>query len=115
MTNTLIADSTPFKLDGAFFTNNPGAKEVGTTPGSLISALLPNLIMVAGIIMLVLILYSGFHLVSDAGSTNAQNIAKHKSMITVGIIGFLIVMASYFILQFILGTLGISTIMQFNI
>lgn len=90
------------------FKTSPGAKTLGANPGSLISGLLPNIIIIAGIILLVIIVNSGFHLISDAGSTNAQTISKHKSMITIGIIGFLIVVASYFILQFTVTTLGID-------
>lgn len=106
--NSLLA----VDIRSTFFGTQTGAKTIGESPGSLISNLLPNIIVLSGVIFFLLILYSGFHIISDAGSQNAQNMAKHRSMITIALVGFLIVVSSYFILQLVLANLGLDNIIN---
>lgn len=87
-------------IQDLYFQNHPGAKSIGS-PGDLISALLPNILIASGIVLLILTIFSGFNLLSDAGSGNQQTIAKHRQALTWGVIGFLIVISAYFILQIV--------------
>ena len=98
-------------IQNTFFNDHPGAKNLAESPGTLISGLLPNIMMLAGIIFFLLILGGGFMMVKNAGGTpSAQDTAKAKAAITMGLVGFLLVVSAYFILQ-IVGTItGINFI-----
>jgi hypothetical protein len=70
--------------------------------GSLISTLLPNVIVLAGVILFGIILYGSFKLIIEAGKNQSpQAIQKAKDYLTFGVIGFLIVFSAYFILQIV--------------
>ncbi|MEK9201075.1 MAG: hypothetical protein AAB909_03840 [Patescibacteria group bacterium] len=100
--------STPIN---SIFTNHPSAGIVAATPASLISYLLPNIMAAAGIIFFLMILGGGFMMVKNAGgSPSAQDTAKAKSAITMGIIGFLLVVSAYFILQIVQALTGVNFI-----
>lgn len=71
-------------------------------PGILISTLLPNLLILAGVIFFLLILGGGFMLIHGAGKESSpQDKAKAQAAITYGVIGFLLVVSAYFILQIV--------------
>ena len=91
-----------------YFANHPGAQKLGTSPGSLISTLLPNIIVIAGVVFFFMVVVSGFNIVVNAGSGNAQMIAKHKATFIQALIGFLIVIAAFFILQIVSTVTGIK-------
>lgn len=91
-------------IPATFFKNNPGAQTLGTSPGSLIANLLPNILVVAGLIFLFLIIHAGFGIITGAGG-DPKTIAKSKQTMTYGIIGFLIIVTAYFILQILSITL----------
>lgn len=82
-------------------------KDIGQT----ISYLLPNIIGVAAIIMFLLMIGAGFTMISTAGhESSAQDKAKASAALTYSIIGFLLVVSAYFILQVIGTVLGINFI-----
>lgn len=91
-------------IRSTFFGSNSGANNLASDPGTLISNLVPNIIIAAGLVFLILIIYSGFNIVSGAGG-DPKTMAKSKQAITYGLIGFLIVVSAYFILQFVSTTL----------
>ncbi len=94
-----------------FFGNHPSAAVAGGTLGYLFSTLLPNLIIVAGVLFLFLIVYGGFLLIIYGGQYNPPaRVAQSKNMITYGAIGFLLVVSAYFILQIISTLTGINFI-----
>jgi len=74
-------------------------KEVFPDLGTLVSTILPNILMIAGVILFFLIIAGGFMVVSSAG--NAEKTDKGKQAITGAIIGFVIIFASYWIIQII--------------
>jgi len=74
-------------------------REVFPTLGSLVSTILPNIFMVSGVILFFLIIAGGFMVISSAG--NAEKTDKGKQAITGAIIGFVIIFASYWIVQII--------------
>lgn len=81
-----------------------GGCNAPTKPGDLISLILPNLLVGAGVIFFLLILGGGFMMIKSAGAdANAQDTAKAKAAVTFAVIGFLLVVSAYFILQ-IMGT-----------
>lgn len=80
-------------------------KDIGQT----ISYLLPNIIGAAAIVMFLLMIGAGFTMISTAGhESSAQDKAKASAALTYSIIGFLLVVAAYFILQVVGGVLGVD-------
>ncbi len=94
-------------LRSAFFNFHPDANYWSFA--DIISVLLPNVIIAAGLFFMGLILYSGFQLIIQGGQNNSpQKVAQYKLMVTYGAIGFLLVLAAYFILQILSSVVGIN-------
>jgi len=76
---------------------------IGQTIGfaDLVSLLLSNAVVFAGIIFFFLILGGGIAMISGAGQDNPERIAKGRQAVTAAIIGFIIVFAAYWIILFI--------------
>lgn len=76
--------------------------------GSIVSSFINYLFPLAGILLLLYLIFGGFSLMTSGGDPKAVQGAKSK--ITNALIGFIIVFAAYWIVQ-ILGTvLGIEAI-----
>ncbi len=85
-------------------TAGQGPAKCNIGPAQIISLLLPNTLILAGVIFFLLIIGGGFSLISSAGKeSSAQDKARAQGAITYGVIGFLLVVSAYFILQ-IVGT-----------
>lgn len=72
-----------------------------TSISPLISSLLTNAIVIAGIILVGLILFGGFGMISSAGSGDTKKAEQSKKTITSAIIGFIVVFCAYLIIQII--------------
>lgn len=80
-------------------------------PSALISILLPNVLILAGVIFFGLIIAGGWgYLVGAGGEPSAQDKAKAKAALTYGVVGFLLVISAYFILQIIETVTGVKFI-----
>ena len=98
-------------IPGSFFNRHTNAAVVGNNVGSLVSRLLPNIIVVAGVVFFLMIIYYGFQLIISAGQNKSpQDIARIKGSITYAFIGFLLVVSGYFILQIISTITGVNFI-----
>jgi hypothetical protein len=76
--------------------------------GSIVSSLVNYLFPLAGLLLLLYLIFGGFSLMTSGGDPKAVQAAKSK--ITNALIGFIIVFTSYWLVQ-ILGTiLGIEAI-----
>jgi len=71
------------------------------TPGAFISILLKNVFTLAGLILLVLLIFGGLTFIIGAGSGDPKKAEQAKTTITNSLIGFLIIFTSYFIIQII--------------
>lgn len=92
-----------------FFSQQGTARNLASSPGAFISALLPNIIIAAGIVFFFLIVGAGLSLVIGAGAQKSpQEAAKAKAALTWGVIGFLLVISAYFILQAIQYVSGVN-------
>jgi hypothetical protein len=69
--------------------------------GSLVSLFLNASFAIAGVIILFLFVLSGISLISGAGSSDPQKIEKGKKAITSAIIGFIIILAAYWVIRII--------------
>lgn len=70
-------------------------------PSSIINTLLPNIVLIAGIILFLLVIVAGFQMITSAGSGDANAVSKWRSLLMYGIIGFLIVLFAYTIIQLV--------------
>lgn len=79
------------------------------TTGQLITLWLPNALVLAGIIVFFLIIGAGWQVIMGAGSeASAQDKAKAQAALTYAIIGFLLIVSAYFILQIVGVITGIN-------
>jgi len=76
------------------------------TIGDLITRLIPYIYIFAGFAMIVVIIMGGFDILTSQGSPEKSKIGFDK--IAKGITGFILVMASYFIVQLIEGIFNIK-------
>ncbi len=78
------------------------------TLGSLISTLLPNVYMIAGVILFILLIFGGFTYIVSAGQQKPEGVQQGKNAITVALIGFFLIFASWWIIQIIEVITGIE-------
>lgn len=83
---------------------NKGIEGVGT----LVSTLLANAYIIAGVLLLLFILLGGLNMIAGAGSRDAQKAAQSKQAVTWAVLGFLIIFASYWIIQVVQTITGIK-------
>jgi hypothetical protein len=67
--------------------------------GGLISAILPNIYVLSGLILLFFLIFGGLAVILGAGQGNQENVEKGKKVLTGTLIGFLVVFASFWIIQ----------------
>ena len=77
-----------------------------TSPGQLISDILPYLFVAAGLILLLVIASAGFTMFTSAG--NPEKTKKAGQQLTFGLIGFFLIFASYWIAKLLGSIFGIS-------
>lgn len=82
-------------------------RDLGTI-GNLISIILPNVYLIAGIILLFLLIGGGFAVIVNAGSDNPEGAAKGQKAVTSAIIGFLLIFTSYWIIKIIESITGLN-------
>ena len=73
--------------------------------GTLISAWLPNVYILGGILVLILIIASGFMWITNAG--DIKKIEESQKILTFAIMGFIFLFASYWIIQIVQVLTGI--------
>lgn len=69
--------------------------------GELLSVFLPNVYILAGVVLFILLLAGGFTYILNAGKGEKEGTAKGGKMITAAITGFVIIIGSYWIIQII--------------
>ena len=74
--------------------------------GEFISAILPNVYIIAGVILLVLIIAGGFAIISSSGDPDKTG--KGSKAITSAVVGFAIIFVSYWIIKLIEFLTGIQ-------
>lgn len=84
-----------FDIGDAF--GSPIGKDV--LLADLVSIILSNAIVIAGIIMLFLMIGGGIGIISGAGKGNPEAAARGRQAVTAAVIGFIIIFATYWIVQ----------------
>jgi Zn-dependent protease with chaperone function len=74
--------------------------------GSFISKIIPNVYVVAGIILFALVLGGGFAILTSSGNPDQQN--KGGNAVTAALVGFLIIFASYWLVQIVEHLTGVK-------
>lgn len=93
-----------FKLKGGKGIGDVFSPDVGVR--GIITALLPTILIIAGLILLFLIVGGGIAYILAAGNTEAQQ--KSKGVITNAVVGFLLIFGAYWLIQIIEVIFGIS-------
>jgi len=84
-----------------FSLRSGGIADIFPTPGSLFSVILFNVYGLAGIILLFLLLFGGASIIIGAGKQDSGQVQKGQKSVTGAVIGFIVIFASYFIIQLI--------------
>ena len=80
------------------------------TLGAIVSALLTYIFPLAGILLLLYLIYGGFQFMTSGGDPGKAEVAKR--IITYAIIGFVVVFLAFWIVQIVAKTLGLQDIEQ---
>ena len=87
---------------------NKPVGDVFDSPGTLISLILKNVYVVAGIILFFFIIAGGLIIITGAGNSDKQK--QGSKTITSALIGFLILFSSFWIIRIIESLTGIQII-----
>ena len=68
---------------------------------TLINIIFNNALTIAGVILLALLIFGGITLILSAGSGDAKKAEQGQKTVTSALIGFLVVLLAYFIIQII--------------
>ena len=77
------------------------------TFGSLVSVLLKNSLVFAGILLFFLLIFGGFGVITAAGG-DAKKLEQGKKAITAAITGLLLIIAAYWIIEIIQTITGVN-------
>ncbi len=78
------------------------------TVSSFLTVLLRNVMIGAGIIAFIAIVYAGLSLIRAAGAAEGEATEKNKQAITAAIIGLVLIVAAYWIVQILESITGVS-------
>lgn len=99
-------------LEQTFFGKTGGSLSNTEGIGPLVSAIVSNAIIIAGVILLFLLVAGGIGMIAGAGNNNPETAEKGKRAATSALIGFVIVFAAYWIVQLIGKITGIEILGQ---
>jgi hypothetical protein len=78
------------------------------TTGALISIILKNVYVVAGILLLFLLLFGGISIILGAGGGDPKKTGQGQKAVIAALSGFMVIFASYWIIQIISFITGIN-------
>jgi len=102
MNHQLLAQAINFQdiIKGALPDYTPGKIDItkaNLTIGDIISAILPYIFAIAGLILFVFLIMGGFELLTSAG--NPESAKKAQEKITSALVGFIIIFLAYWLAQ----------------
>lgn len=95
-----------FEIGNALFGGGQTFLRDLTDVGKLVSILSSNAMVIAGIIFIFLIILSGFNMITAGG--DPQKMSRASSILTTAIVGFVVIVAAYFIIRILELVLGVS-------
>lgn len=78
------------------------------TVGGILSIILRNVFVVAGILLFLLLLIGGFSIIMGAGSGDSKKTAQGQQAVTSALVGFLLIFGGYWIIQIIQLVTGLN-------
>jgi len=75
--------------------------------GVLVGKILSAAGIIAGIVLIFMIIYSGFQFMTSSGTGDAKKIMQAQTLLLDAIIGFLIIIATYLIIQLVTALTGV--------
>lgn len=92
---------------GGYSVEGPsGFKFAGGNLGSIINALIPYIFGMAGLALLVILIWGGFELMTSAGDPKKMQSAQGK--LTNAVVGFIIIFVAYWLVQILEVIFGIK-------
>ncbi len=76
--------------------------------GNLVSVIISNALIIAGIILLFFFVFGGISMMMGAGQDNPEKTAKGKQAATSALLGFIIIFAAYWIIKIIESITGLN-------
>lgn len=70
-----------------------------TSLGSVLSVIVPNAFMLAGVIAFLLLVFAGFGMIQAAGSGDTKQMESGKKAITGAVVGLIVIIGSFWIIQ----------------
>ena len=98
--------TTSYNLGEKLLFQGSSADSAYPNAGKLLNNILPNIYIVAGIIIFFMIVFGGFTIIANAG--NKDKAKDGSKIITSAIIGLLVLFGSYWIIQIIQVVTGVS-------
>ncbi|MBI3290138.1 hypothetical protein HYZ78_01950 [Candidatus Microgenomates bacterium] len=86
----------------------PGFKFAGGTTGEVIGEILKYLLVIAGFLLLLYLIYGGFQLMTSAG--NPDKTKGAREIITRAVVGFVVIFVAYWVIQIVGTVFGITEI-----
>lgn len=83
-----------------------------TTFGDIVSVVVKNAFVLAGIISFILLIVGGFGVIVSAGSGDSKKMEQAKNSVTAAVTGLIIVVTSVFIVQIIATVTGSDVLKQ---
>lgn len=80
----------------------------GKTLSSFIGPLIQDIFVLAGVILLILLIFGGVTFIMNAGSGDKEGMEKGKNALTMAILGFIIIFAAYWLVQIVQYITGIE-------
>lgn len=85
-----------------------GIESVFPNLGSLVSAILPNVYILAGILLFFLLIGGGLAIIAGGNDSDPRKTGQGATAVTSALIGFLIIFTSYWIIQIVEAVTGLS-------
>jgi len=82
------------------------------TVGQLVSTLLPNIYILAGLLLFFLLIGGGIGMIAGSRGGDPEKTGKGRQGVTAALIGFLIIFCSYWIIQIIEVITGVEILGQ---
>lgn len=79
----------------------PGPWKYFTSIADLITVLLPNVLLIAGVCLFIIILVMGFRMMQSGGDGDTEGMAKGRQALTYAIGGFVLIFTAYFVIQLV--------------
>lgn len=81
-----------------------------STFGDIVNVIIKNAFVLAGIISFLLLVFGGFSVILAAGSGDTKQLEKGKRTITYAVLGLILIVTSYWIVQIMETITGISVL-----